>query len=707
MTIRFCIAEFCLLGSMPLWSADISLRIEPFDSSQTSVTINDASDMVEIHGSAAMRLMPSVERGPISWGKTDWVLEWEYFCVGDVDESKISPGPTHSPLLSQPLPTLAHRESFGHYAARIRTGASGWPETSRDVRLDLRMHEDDALQIRSVQIRPAKPGEFGDGDSSTTADKKSFADSQSIEDYLSQTFDAKVNNVSVGNTEIMISGSITGNIDAIFLADIPIETLVNEQSRVATRVPVSVAENGTFTVTVPRSVMRGEQPIDRLTSRWQLVRLDQGNAIPISHARYADEVACRTPYSSPSRPSTRKGLGGWNPTGKPSLKNEVEDLGISAVTVNIFPVHQFVSTSPKPGSTRFTYQGRTYYANERSLERFDQIFREAQRLELMVSAILLVDNPANSNDLDAKLLGHPDAVREGTFAMPNLTSAEGIAYYGAILNLITERWSSDDGVHGRVHQWIIHNEVDFGWVWTNAGRKTDVEYMDLYQRSLRMTDLIARQYDPNAHSWISLTHHWSEKGNDDGYGSKRLLELLARYCSVEGDFPWALAFHPYPQNLFNPRTWEDNQATFRFDTPKITPNNLEVLDAFMKRPEMLYRGQVRPIHLSENGFNSKDYSPRSLEDQAAGMALAWKKMNALSSIQCWHYHNWIDNRHEGGLKIGLRKFADDEQDPLGKKPIWSLFEALGTPREDAVAAPYLKTIGIESWDDTIHREPIN
>jgi hypothetical protein len=271
---------------------------------------------------------------------------------------------------------------------------------------------------------------------------------------------------------------------------------------------------------------------------------------------------------------------------------------------------------------------------------------------------------------------------------------------------MAERWSRPDGKYGRVHHWIVHNEVDAGWVWTNAGEKSALVFMDLYQRSMRMVDLISRQYDPHARAFITLTHHWAKAGEKRWYGSKRMVDLLVRFTAAEGDFPWAMAYHPYPQNLFHPRTWEDDQATFSFDTAKITPKNLEVLDAYMKRPEMLHRGQVRPVHLSENGFNSKDYSAKELADQAAGMALAWKKIQQLSSIESWQYHNWVDNRHEGGLKIGLRKFPDDADDPLGPKPIWHLYQALGTPREDEACAPYLPVIGIRSWDEVIHRAPV-
>jgi hypothetical protein len=83
--------------------------------------------------------------------------------------------------------------------------------------------------------------------------------------------------------------------------------------------------------------------------------------------------------------------------------------------------------------------------------------------------------------------------------------------------------------------------------------------------------------------------------------------------------------------------------------------------------------------------------------------MAWKKISRLETVQSWQYHNWIDNRGEGGLRIGLRKFPDEPGDPLGRKPIWHLYQALGTPREDEACAPYLKTIGIRSWDEVLHR----
>ena len=249
--------------------------------------------------------------------------------------------------------------------------------------------------------------------------------------------------------------------------------------------------------------------------------------------------------------------------------------------------------------------------------------------------------------------------------------------------------------------------MNAGWVWTNAGEKTPLLYMDLYHKSMRAAQLIARQYNAHSQAFISLEHHWLSP-NSRIYAGRELMELLCDFSHAEGDFDWALAFHPYPQNLFKPRVWEDNEVKFSFDTPKITFKNLEVLDAWMKQPRVLFQGKkLRSIHLTEQGLNSPDYSEKSLQDQAAGMAYAWNKFKNLDSIEAFDYHNWVDNRGEGGLRIGLRKFPDEPGDPHGKKPIWFVYQALGTANEGAATAFAKAIVGVKYWDVVRFRGAIN
>jgi len=88
-----------------------------------------------------------------------------------------------------------------------------------------------------------------------------------------------------------------------------------------------------------------------------------------------------------------------------------------------------------------------------------------------------------------------------------------------------------------------------------------------------------------------------------------------------------------------------------------------------------------------------------LKEQAAGFAYAWKKLSKLDGIDGIQWHNWIDNRHEFGLKIGLRKFPDDETDPGGAKPVWHAYKAGDTDEEDTVFDQYKTLIGIKDWSE--------
>jgi hypothetical protein len=287
--------------------------------------------------------------------------------------------------------------------------------------------------------------------------------------------------------------------------------------------------------------------------------------------------------------------------------------------------------------------------------------------------------------------------------MPNFTSQAGVNAFAAAMNFLAERYSRPDGQYGRVHHWIMHNEVNSGFYWTNAGTKTLITYLDLYQKSLRVACLLARQYDPNAKPLVSLEHDWTAHPDPRSYAGREMLERLVDFSRKEGDFPWGIAFHPYAQDLFNPRTWEDAEATFNFATPYITFRNIEVLDAWALQPRVAFRGhEPREIQFTEQGLNSQDYSEKALTDQAAGLAYAWKKIEPLKTVTAFQYHLWADDRSEGGLRLGLCKFADDPQDPHGRKPSWHLYQAIGTDGWEEAARFALPIIGIKDWNEVHH-----
>ena len=241
-----------------------------------------------------------------------------------------------------------------------------------------------------------------------------------------------------------------------------------------------------------------------------------------------------------------------------------------------------------------------------------------------------------------------------------------------------------------------HNE------WPQLGPATAEEVALQYEDQVRLAWESLRRHSANARVCISLEHNWAAKNHRDPLQAcpgRTLLELFAKRARERGDFDWNLAFHPYPWNLRDPRTWLD-KVSFNDNTPKVTFKNLEVLTKKLATPEMLYAGKPRRLSFTEQGFDLPD-RPEGLAEQAAAYAYAWEKVVRLGdAVDAFHYHRHVDHAKENGLRFGLWSNKPGTiSEPDQKRPIWHLLKAADTPEWKAAAEPYLKTCGLKSWDE--------
>ena len=168
--------------------------------------------------------------------------------------------------------------------------------------------------------------------------------------------------------------------------------------------------------------------------------------------------------------------------------------------------------------------------------------------------------------------------------------------------------------------------------------------------------------------YVSLDHHWSIRfpaSNDhEAFAGKDLIDYLSRRGKEddESNFDWHVAYHPYPENLFEPRFWNDKSALLEPTTPRITFKNLEVLTDYLRRPELLYEGRPRRVILSEQGFHTPD-GPMGEAIQAAAYCYAYRKVARLDGVDAFILHRHVDHPHEGGLRLGLRRFVPGESNP--------------------------------------------
>ncbi len=630
------------------------------------------------------------------------VLAFEYFCPSGIDSFQVFLGPAFSEKRSVRAGKLGVAEGWIKHSVDL-SQTPAWTGTVPSLRLDFGRIAGRTIRIRNIVLRPYNAREIALAASRAereAAKKRLAAD---LARYLAADFPCRVTRVSVGPDDLTVRWDLGGRDPrSIVLCEVPAWQNVTETGKFIFETPLPERESS---ITLPRFSDAGGLRHDRLLSAWVLAEKGGGDRRRlVSHARYADDDAIRGARNlPPPRPRSRKGLGGFDPA-RCGNGADADALGIGYATVNI--VLSFMRPGPAKDTMPFEYCGRTYYAARPMIERYDRVARFCAERNIVVSAIILVPKPRGfAGDL-GRYFTHPEYDEHGIFAMPNFTTAEAVNYYAAAMQFLAERYSREDGRFGRIHYWIMHNEVDAGWVWTNAGRQPLHNYLNMYHKSMRIGHLIARQYDRNARAFISLTHHWTYTEDPHFYLPKELLEIFARWSAAEGDFEWGIAYHPYPQSLWNPRSWEDRKVDFTFNTPLITFKNIEVLDAWVRQPFMKFRGTVlRKLHLSEQGPNSPDYSEKSLRDQAACMAYAWKKIEVLDTIEAFQYHNWIDNRHEGGLRLGLRMFPGKEY-KCTPKPIWYVYKALDTPEEDAACEFAKKVIGIRDWSEVRHTGPI-
>ncbi|MEN9674877.1 MAG: hypothetical protein RIS76_773 [Verrucomicrobiota bacterium] len=384
----------------------------------------------------------------------------------------------------------------------------------------------------------------------------------------------------------------------------------------------------------------------------------------------------------------------------------VEDalaLGVKHAALN-FNLAQLIDPSLGTNNPGWDHAGKTYRFHRSYLEALDQQIRPLSEHGVIVSLILL--NYVSADPEVRRILQHPGYSTN----CPNHLSAfqastsEGRDWLVASMEFLADRWSRPDSRHGRVWNWIVGNEVNSHWFWANMGRVGLEEFADDYLRTVRVVHAAVRQSSDHARVYVSLEHHWNLRypGGDDqqAFPGRAFLDYFSRRAREGGDFDWNVAFHPYPENLFEPRTWKDASATGDWQTtPRITFRNLDQLMVYLERPELQYRGRTRRVILSEQGFHTPD-GPDGEAIQAAAYCYAWRRVAALPGIDSFILHRHVDHAHEGGLNLGIwRRAPGSVATPGERKKLYDVFLRADTPRADDAFAFALPIIGITRWEE--------
>ena len=399
-------------------------------------------------------------------------------------------------------------------------------------------------------------------------------------------------------------------------------------------------------------------------------------------------------YDEPYPPAdSKKGL-------QVEMVDDAVALGIkhAAINVNLSQLVQ-LDVGDGPG---ISMNGRDYHFSRDALESLDRRIKPLSDRGIVINLIILVY--AISPEVNRVML-HPEydpgaPNRMGAF---NTVTDEGRGWFLATMKFLAERWSRPDQEYGRVAGYIIGNEVNAHWFWSNMGRVSMHQFADDYLRTVRLAHGVIREISSWARVYVSLEHHWNSRyaGGDEKqtFAARPFLEYFASRARDEGDFDWHVAFHPYPENLFEPRFWNDKTALHDRDAPRVTFKNLEVLIDFLGEESMQYEGQRRRVILSEQGFHTPE-GPGGEMIQAAAYCYAYKIVEGLEHIDSFILHRHVDHPREGGLLLGLRGLRSEG---AKKKKIYDCFRLADTPEWRGAFEFALPLVGLTSWKND--REP--
>jgi hypothetical protein len=382
----------------------------------------------------------------------------------------------------------------------------------------------------------------------------------------------------------------------------------------------------------------------------------------------------------------------------------VEDalaLGVKHAALN-FNLSQLIDPKGDTNNLTWTRAGETFHFKRAYVESMDRRIKTLSDAGVVVTLIVLT---YQSRDAEVnRLMIHPRRITNAPNRLGNFNTVtdEGWRWLAATMEFCAARWSGADAPHGRVAGYIMGNEVNSHWWWANMGRVTMEEFAEDYLRTVKLANESVRKQSSYARVYISLEHHWNIRypAGDarQSFPGRAFVDYFAKRAKEMGDFDWHVAFHPYPENLFEPRFWKDKSATTNvLTTPRITFKNIELLPEYLRREELLYNGKPRRIILSEQGFHTPKGTNGEII-QATAYCYAYKKIEKLDGIDAFILHRHVDNAQEGGLLLGLRSLTPNATEARPKKKIYECFRAADTPEWERAFEFALPILGLKNWD---------
>jgi len=448
---------------------------------------------------------------------------------------------------------------------------------------------------------------------------------------------------------------------------------------------------------------------DLLIARFT-VTLDGGD---VEGVCYVTDVSADVSRGCKARPPVGKPLGTW----VTCPGEDVDYLGLGGMMTEI-NLAWILTLSPSQDDIPHLWNGVTYHFDRSMMETYDRLMGPcvARGIPCLVRLINRFSYRLKGSEAALReVIGHPcyeDTGFSEQMSAFNLTDEAGLDAFCACVDFLCARYADPASPLFCSVVMDVGNEINAQAVWHNCGPMSCADYMEEYTEQLRLAHLIGRKYHALHRVDVSFDHYFAVPYRPDPlryYPARECLWRLAEISRRDGDFPWGISAHPYPEDLTKPDFYHDRTATFDLDTPRITMKNVELWQALSTHPALTYRGLPRVVVFDEQGFHTDYDDPESENKGAYAFVLLWQKLKRCPAVEQFLINRYTDMPmgDEGGLHLGLRYeegYADEQHlfiHPGPYKRICAAIRAMGTEEEGSWVAEARDYIGAELFDELL------
>lgn len=447
---------------------------------------------------------------------------------------------------------------------------------------------------------------------------------------------------------------------------------------------------------------------------------------------FCQEITPKYTYTDPIVPINKKGM-----MCEDRFTGEIPDLGCSYSELNfvvgdtIVPNERFINGKVVPiewkeeevlqnGKIIITadgrreeveyldHNGKRYYFRSNSFNYYDYVIKSYSDINVKMTLIMLM-RYIEDQYASPYFLKYPNTQNARSFIQVNTSNEYGAGYWGAFMEFVAKRYSSENSKYGYAHYFILGNEIDFSGQWNaivGPGQATPTleDYVEEVERGLRIANQSVKKYYKDNQVFLSFTHQWSKIGTDGEYSPKGILDCLTLKTLQQGNYDWGITLHPYSMYWVSDFFQGDLDYTGfngSLNSSALTWTNLEIIQLYLEQTTKLYKDKVRSVIIIEGGIASSTHgelTEKNKNEQAAGVAYAYYKASTLSCIVLFDYYRLVDNPLDGAY-FGL---LDGN---MQKKPSYYVWKYVDTQYSfDATNKylPYITWLTKSSWSAIPH-----